>query len=339
MLCQAALCLLAGAGAAAAGTEGARTLDAVRKRGHLACGVPASAAPGFAVADDKGQWDGLYVEFCHAMAAGVLGSKDAVRFIPLTAGERTEALSSGTVDVLLPPVAWTLSRDAELGLLYAGVLFYDGQGFLVRRGDAVTSVLELSGSSICVLSNTTAEQGVADFFKARQMKYQLVVSERWPELVKSYAGGGCTLLTGDVSLLAHERSRLGRPAEHLLLPELITKEPLGPVVREGDDQWFRIARWTLMALVSAEELGVSSANADQMRASQFQDVRRLLGADQSLGQALGLAEDWVHRMVKQTGNYGEMFERNLGAKSPLRLERGLNALWSKGGLMYAAPFR
>jgi general L-amino acid transport system substrate-binding protein len=157
--------------------------------------------------------------------------------------------------------------------------------------------------------------------------------------VKSYAGGGCTLLTGDVSLLAHERSRLGRPAEHLLLPELITKEPLGPVVREGDDQWFRIARWTLMALVSAEELGVSSANADQMRASQFQDVRRLLGADQSLGQALGLAEDWVHRMVKQTGNYGEMFERNLGAKSPLRLERGLNALWSKGGLMYAAPFR
>lgn len=320
-----------------AGTA-ATTLEAVRERGHILCGV-SGGMPGFAEADAKGRWSGLMVEYCEAMAAGVLGSKDAVKIIPLSESERFQALASGAIDVLVPTAAWTLSRDTELGIIAAGTVYYDGQGFLVRRGDAVTSVLEMSGTTICVLTGTAAEQGVADFFKSHQMKYQLVVSERWSELVKAYEGGGCTLLTADVSLLAVERSRLAKPADHLLLRELITREPLGPAVREGDDQWFRIARWTLMALVAAEDLGLTSEGADAARTTAFGEAKRLLGVEHSLGQALGLEPEWGYRIVKQVGNYGEIFERTLGMKSRLLLDRGLNALWNKGGIQYAAPFR
>lgn len=314
------------------------TLAAVRARGSLQCGVSGDV-PGFSVADSKGRWSGLFVEYCQAVAAAVLGSKEAVKIIPLAGSERFQALKSGSVDLLVPASAWTLTRDSELGALSAGTLFYDGQAFLVHRGDAVASVLELSGSSVCVLSGTSAEQGLVDFFRARQMKYQLVVSEKWPELVKSYDTGGCTLLTADLSLLAVERSRMDRPNDHLLLPELISKEPLGPMVREGDDGWFRIARWTLMALVAAEEQGVTGAGAEAARQSAVLETRRLLGSDQSQGPVLGLAADWAFQAIRQVGSYGEIYERNLGFKSPLRLERGFNALWNRGGLMYAGPFR
>lgn len=328
------LALAATASAAAAGP----TLDGVRARGHLLCGVP-NGMPGFAAANERGQWSGLAVEYCQAVAVATLGSKDALKVIPLSESERYQALTSGSVDILIPSSAWTLSRDTELGIVFTDVLFHDGQGFLVHRGDAVTSVLELSGSTVCALTGTTAEQGVSDFFKSRQMKYQLVVSERWSELVKAYENGGCTLLTADLSLLALERSRFQNPTGHLLLPELITKEPLAPAVREGDDQWFRIARWTLSALIAAEEQGLTSASVEAARSSQISETRRLLSLDQGFGQGLGLAEDWAYQVVRQVGSYGEIFERTIGVKSPMRLERGINAIWSKGGLMYAAPFR
>ncbi len=313
-------------------------LQTVRERGHVLCGITADS-PGLATVDGKGTWSGLGAEYCGALAAAVLGSKSAVKIIPLTASERFRALANGSVDVLIPYGAWTLSRDTDLGVLSAGVLFHDGQGFLVNRGDAVTSVLELSGSSICVLSGTRAEQAVSDFFKSQGMKFQAVVAEHWADLVKAYEGGSCTLLTGDKSMLAFERSRLSKPVDHILLPELITKEPIGPVVREGDQDWFRIVRWTLMALVAAEELGITSENVEDMQDSPVLEVRRLLGTEQNLGVGLSLPADWAFQMIKQVGNYGEMFERNLGSKSVLRLERGLDALWTRGGLMYAAPFR
>lgn len=322
------------AGAAAADA----TLDAVRARGHVVCGVTGDT-PGFATVDNRGQWSGLMVDYCEALAAAVTGTKENFKIIALKDSERYQALATGTVDVLVPASAWTLSRDTELGLLSAGVLFFDGQGFLVHRGDAVTSVLELSGTTICVQSGTAAEQAVTDYFKSRQMKYQLVVSERWPDLVKSYDTGGCRLLTADVSLLARERSRLSRPTDHVLLAEIISKEPLGPAVRDNDSAWFRIARWTLQALVAAEDLNVTAASAAKPAEGASLEVRRLLGAEEGLATGLGLQADWAQKAIAAVGNYGEVFERNLGQKSALRLERGLNAQWNEGGLMYAPPFR
>lgn len=314
------------------------TLDEARARGYLICGV-SEGTPGFSRVDEGGVWSGLDVDFCSAVAAAAIGSKDAVRFRPLSEADRFQALKAGEIDVLSRATAWTLSRDTELGVKFAGVLFHDGQGFLVRRGHAVTSVLELSGASVCVLGGTSAEQGLLDFFRSRQMRYQLVVGERWADLVKAYVAESCTLLTGDMSTLALERSRLPDPGEHMLLPELITKEPLGPAVRAGDDQWFGIVRWTLLALVAAEELGLTSQNIDGFKDSALQDVRRFLGLDANLGRAVGLERDWAYQLVKQVGSYGEIFDRNLGSKSPLALERGANSLWTKGGLMYAPPMR
>jgi general L-amino acid transport system substrate-binding protein len=314
------------------------TLEDVRQRGHLVCGV-SEATPGFALADERGSWSGLEVDFCRAIAAAVLGSDEKVKERPVSATGRFQALTSGEIDVLARATSWTLSRDTELGVRFAGVLLYDGQGFLVRRGEAVTSVLELSGSSVCVLKGTSAEQGVVDFFRSHQMRYQRVVAERWDDLVKAYAEGRCTLLTGDASTLALERSRLANPNDHILLPELIAKEPLGPAVRQGDDQWFAIVRWTLAALVAAEELGLTSENADDMMGSPITDVRRFLGREGNLGQGMGLEPDWAYRIVRLVGSYGELFEQNLGAKSSLKLERGLNNLWTRGGLMYAPPMR
>ncbi len=314
------------------------TLEDVRQRGHLVCGV-SEATPGFALADERGKWSGLEVDFCRAIAAAVLGSEEKVKERPVSAAGRFQALTSGDIDVLARATSWTLSRDTELGVRFAGVLLYDGQGFLVQRGEAVTSVLELSGSSVCVLKGTSAEQGVDDFFRGHQMRYQRVVAERWDDLVKAYAEGSCTLLTGDASTLALERSRLANPNDHVLLPELIAKEPLGPAVRQGDDQWFAIVRWSLAALVAAEELGLTSQNVDDMMKSPLTDVRRFLGREGNLGQGMGLEPDWAYRLVRLVGSYGELFERNLGAKSALKLERGLNNLWTKGGLMYAPPLR
>lgn len=314
------------------------TLDDVRARGHLICGVSDGIA-GFSHVDDRGVWTGLDVEFCGAVAAAVFGRKDAVKFRPLSAANSYQALKQSEVDLLARATTWTLSRDTELGLRYAGTIFHDGQGFLVRRGQAVASVLELSGASVCVLEGTSAKQGVVEFFRGRQMRYQLVVAERWADLVKAYTAGTCTLLSSDVSVLAVERSRLAKPADHMLLAELITKQPSGPTVRQGDDQWFAIVKWTLMALIAAEELGLTSQNVDEYNSSTLPDIKLFLGVDANLGQTMGLERNWSHNIVKQVGNYGEIFGRNVGGRSPLALERGVNGLWTKGGLMYAVPLR
>jgi general L-amino acid transport system substrate-binding protein len=321
-----------------AGQVQAGTLEDVRKRGHIECGVT-EGTPGLSVADSKGNWSGLGVDFCRALAAAVLGSKDAIKFSALSPADRIKALKSGAVDVLASTTPWTLSFDTDFGIRFAGILFYDGQGFLAKRSDVVSSVYELSGTSVCVMAGTGAEKALSDFFLPRQMKYQAVVAGRWADTVKAYTGSGCTVLTGDISTLAHERSLLNRPADHIMLPEMVSKEPLGPAVRLGDDQWFSIVRWTLMALLSAEELGVTSENAESMLTSPLLEVKRLLGTEGTLGGSLGLPADWAYQAIKQVGGYGEMFERSFGVKSDMKLDRGFNELWTKGGLMYAAPLR
>jgi general L-amino acid transport system substrate-binding protein len=295
--------------------------------------------PGFSEASQSGERSGLDVEFCRALASAVFGNKDAVKFWPLSANDRFKALQSGDVDVVARGAAWTLSRDTEFGARFTGVLFYDGQGFLTRRGNAVASVFELSGASICALPGVMGEQGISEFFGQQRMRYQIVAQENWDDLVKAYSAGSCTVLTGDISLLAQARSKLKTPEDHIILPELITKEPLGPAVRQDDPQWFAVVRWTLMALIEAEELGLTSANVDAKRASTAPAVRRFLGLEANLGQALGLPRDWAYQVVKNVGNYGEIFERTLGAKSDLKLNRGLNNIWTQGGLMYSMPFR
>lgn len=331
--------LAAAAGLLAAPADGkAATLDDVRTRGHLVCGVTEDVH-GFASVAAGGTWTGFDIDFCGAVAAAVLGRKDAVKYRVVSPSNRFQALATGEVDLLPRANGRTLSRDTEHGVRFVETLFHEGQGFLVRRGYAVASVLELSGASVCVMRGTRAEQALQDYFQTRKMRYQLVLAEQWAEAAKAYADGACTLLTGDLSALAAERSRLVNPAEHMILPELITKEMLGPVVRQGDEPWFSVVRWTVEALVGAEELGITSANIDGLRESPSLDVRRFLGLEADLGQPMGLARDWSYQVVRQSGNYGEMFDRNVGARSALGLERGVNNLWTKGGLMSAAPLR
>ena len=327
--------LLALAAPASADTT---TLDAIRARGYLLCGIGETQA-GFSQVDGSGARSGLDTEFCTALAAAVFGSKEAVKFWPLSANDRFKALQAGDVDVLSRGASWTLSRDTELGARFAGVLFYDGQGFMTRRGNAVASVLELSGASICTLPGAMGEQAVAEFFGAQRMRFQVLAQDNWDDLVKTYEAGSCTVLTGDISLLAQTRSKLKVPADHMILPELITKEPLGPAVRQDDAQWFAVVRWTLMALIEAEELGLTRDNVDAQRAATAPGIRRFLGLEANLGQALGLPRDWAYQVVKNVGNYGEIFERTLGTNSDLKLARGLNNTWTKGGLMYSMPFR
>jgi general L-amino acid transport system substrate-binding protein len=316
----------------------AATLDEVRSRGHVVCGVTEDAQ-GFASVSAEGTWAGFDIDFCGAVAAAVLGKKEAVKYRVVSPSNRIQVLTSGEVDLLPRANGRTLSRDTEHGVRFVDTLFHEGQGFLVRRGYAVASVLELSGASVCVMTATRAEQGLESYFQSRKMRYQLVLSDRWADAAKAYADGACTLLTGDISVLAAERSRLVNPAEHVILPELITKEMLGPVIRQGDEQWFSIVRWTVEALIDAEELGISSHNIDGLRESPNVDVRRFLGLETDLGQPMGLARDWSYQVVKQAGNYGELYERNVGARSALGLDRGVNSLWTKGGLMSAAPLR
>lgn len=332
-----AVAALAGAMMASGGAA-AETLADVRARGYVLCGVSEDAV-GFSRVDTAGNWSGLDIDFCAALAAGTLGNKSAVKFRPLSTAASFRALMDGEIDVLASASGWTLSRDTELGVRFVGTLFHDGQGFLVRRDSEITSVLELSGASVCLLAGTNAEQGLADYFGAKGMRYAAVPHQRWDDVVKAYLSGGCTLMTGDISQLAFERSRFSAPGDHTLLSETIAKSPLGPLVRQGDDQWFSIVRWGVMALIMAEELGLGSANIEGQRGSPSREVRRFIGEDGNLGQGMGLPSDWAYQMVKQVGNYGELFERNLGSKSDLRLERGLDNLWSKGGLHYAAPFR
>jgi general L-amino acid transport system substrate-binding protein len=332
---RAALAAVLGLAASAAS---AQTLSTVKQRGVLNCGSNGTLA-GFGLPDAQGRWTGLDVDFCRALAAAIFNDVSKVKFVPLTAKDRFTALQSGEVDVLARNTTWTLSRDTSLGLNFTGVNYYDGQGFMVRKALKVNSALELNDAAVCVQQGTTTELNLADYFRANKMKLKTVTFATSTEAVKAYDAGRCDAYTTDASGLAGERLRLAQPDDHVVLPEIISKEPLGPAVRHGDDQWFDIVKWVHFAMVNAEELGVTQANVDDMKKSDNPDIRRLLGAEGKFGEALGLSDDWAYRIVKLVGNYGEIFERNVGQGSPLRIARGLNALWKKGGLQYAPPVR
>ncbi len=328
----AATCLAPGLSASAG------TLDQVKQKGFLACGSN-TGLPGFGLPDDKGAWTGLDVEFCRAIAAAIFDDPNKVKFLPLTAKDRFTALQSGEIDVLSRNGTWTQSREADLGLLFAAVNYYDGQGFMVRKKLNVASAKELAGASVCVQQGTTTELNLADFFRTWNMKYEGVVFATIDETIKAYDSGRCDSFTTDVSQLYAERLKLVNPDEHVVLPEVISKEPLGPAVRQGDDQWFNLVKWTHFAMINAEELGVTKANVDDRAKSTSPEIRRLLGAEGDFGKGLGLTKDWAYRIVKHVGNYGESYDRNVGDGSRLKIKRGLNSLWTKGGLQYAPPVR
>jgi general L-amino acid transport system substrate-binding protein len=329
-----ALFILAGAAAAA----NAAVLDQVKQKGFVQCGVT-QGLPGFSSPDDKGNWTGLDVDLCRALAAAIFDDATKVRYTPLTAKDRFTALQSGEIDVLSRNTTWTSSRDTSLGLNFTGINYYDGQGFLIRKDKKVASALELSGASVCTQSGTTTELNVADFFRSRNMKYEIVSFNTADETIKAYEAGRCDAFTSDVSQLYSMRLKLANTADHIVLPEVISKEPLGPLVRHGDDQWFDIVKWTLFAMLNAEELNVSQKTLDEQLKSANPEIKRLLGTEGNFGEQLGLSKEWVARIVKQVGNYGESFDRNVGAGSQLGIDRGLNRLWTKGGLHYAPPIR
>lgn len=329
------LALAAGLSAQAAS---AQTLKAVKDRGMLSCGV-SQGLPGFSTPDDKGNWTGLDVDICRAIAAAVFNDASKIKFVPLSAKDRFTALQSGEIDVLSRNTTWTLSRDTSLGANFTGVTYYDGQGFMVKKALKVNSALELNSASVCVQQGTTTEQNLADYFKGNNMKYEVIAFGTNDEAVKAYESGRCDVFTTDVSGLYADRLKLANVADHVVLPEVISKEPLGPMVRHGDDQWFDIVKWTLYAMVTAEELGMTQKNVDEMAKSDKPEVKRAVGTDGNLGEQLGLTKDWLVRIVKAVGNYGESFERNVGAGSKLGIARGLNQLWSKGGIQYAPPIR
>jgi general L-amino acid transport system substrate-binding protein len=312
------------------------TLDAVKSKGYVQCGVNTGLA-GFSQPDSKGEWKGIDVDLCRAVAAAVLGDARKVRFTPLTAQQRFTALQSGEIDVLSRNTTWTVSRDSSLGLNFAGVIYYDGQGFMVPKKLNVKSARQLSGATVCVQPGTTTELNLADYFRANKMSFKPVVIEKLEEVLNAYFAGRCDVYTTDVSgLVAVRASRAPNPADHVILPEVISKEPLGPVVRHGDDKWFDAVKWSLNAMLEAEELGLSSGNIDQHVSSSNPSIQRFVGASGELGKGLGLDNKWAYNVIKQVGNYGESFERNL---KPLGFDRGLNNLWTQGGLMYAPPIR
>jgi general L-amino acid transport system substrate-binding protein len=334
-IAAAALAVAASSGSAQAGA----IFDAIKSKGFVQCGVSTGLA-GFSNPDDAGNWSGIDVDVCRAVAAAVFGDAEAVKFTPLTSKERFTALQSGEVDVLSRNTTWTLNRDTALGLDFVGVTYYDGQGFMVPKSLGVKSALELDGASVCVATGTTTELNLADYFRANNMSYTPVVFERADEERAAYEQGRCDAYTTDQSGLYAQRAGLANPDDHLVLPEVISKEPLGPVVRHGDNEWGDIVRWTLFAMLEAEEYGVTSQNVDDMKANSTNpQVRRLLGVEGDLGQGLGLPADWGYQVIKQVGNYGEIFEHNLGMSTPLKIDRGLNALWTQGGLQYAMPVR
>jgi general L-amino acid transport system substrate-binding protein len=330
--------LLAIAAALAASAASAQTLKTVKERGTLACGV-SQGLPGFSNPDDRGNWTGLDVDFCRALAAAIFNDAKKVKFSPLSAKDRFTALQSGEIDVLSRNSTWTLSRDTSLGMNFAAVNYYDGEGFMVRKALKVNSALELNGASICVQTGTTHELNLADYFRANKMRYEVIAFATADEVVKAYESGRCDVFTSDVSQIYSERLKVANLNDHMILPEIISKEPLGPVVRHGDDQWFDLVKWTHFAMINAEELEVSSKNVDEALKSEKPEVRRLLGTDGTFGEQLGLTKDWVVRIVKQVGNYGEVFDRNVGPGSRLGIPRGLNNLWNKGGIQYAPPIR
>lgn len=315
------------------------TLAQVKKRGVLQCGV-SDGLPGFSNPNAKGVWEGIDVEYCHALAAAIFGDAGKVKFVPLNAKERLTALQSGEIDVLSRNTTWTMSRDASLGLTFTAPMYYDGQGFLVNKSLNVKSAKELDGASICIQSGTTTELNVSDYFKANGLKFTSVVFDTSDQTVKGFESGRCDVLTSDQSQLYALKVKLAKPDDAAVLPEVISKEPLTPAVRQGDDQWATLAKWTVFAMLNAEEAGVTSKNVDDMKAnSKNPDVRRLLGLEEPTGKVLGVQADWGYQIVKQVGNYGEVFDRTVGKGSPLGIDRGVNALWNKGGFMYAPPIR
>lgn len=320
------------------------TLALVKARGYLQCGV-SQGLPGFSNPDDKGGWQGIDIDLCKGVAAAIFGNADKVRFTPLSAKDRFTALQSGEIDVLARNTTWSLGRDTSLGVDFTAVNYYDGQGFMIRKdlsdgdGKAIKSVLQLNGATICTNQGTTTELNLADYFKSNNMTYEIVAYEKADEAIAAYNIERCDAYTTDQSALYAQRLKLTQPQAHIVLPEIISKEPLAPVVRQGDNQWSDVVRWTHFAMLNAEELGVSSDNVRAMRNSRNPSIRRLLGVDGRFGQALGLRQDWAYQIIQAVGNYGESFERNLGVNTPLKIKRGVNALWTNGGLQYAPPVR
>ena len=315
-----------------------KTLDTVKQRGTLSCGVNVGLA-GFSAPDDKGAWTGLDVDYCKAIAAAVLGDASKVKYLGTTAKERFTALQSGEIDVLVRNTTWTLARDNQLGLSFTGVNYYDGQGFMIKKALGVKSAKELGGATICVQTGTTTELNLADYFRANNLQYKPVVFEKAEEVLQAYQAGRCDAHTTDASGLYSQRLQMQKPDEHMVLPEIISKEPLGPSVRQGDSQWFTIVKWVGYALVNAEEAGVTQKNVDEMLNSKNPDIMRILGKEGEFGKGLGLDNDWAVKIIKAVGNYGEIFDRHVGAGSRIKIDRGLNNLWSKGGLQYAPPIR
>ena len=316
-----------------------KTIDAIKARGQLVCGVNPSL-PGFAAADSQGNWTGLDVDVCKAVAATLLSDASKIKWTPLNAAQRFAALQSGEIDVLARNTTWTLTRDASLGLNFTGVTYYDGQGFMVTKKSKITSAKQLKGATVCVQSGTTTEKNLTDYSKANGMNMKPVVFETQEATNKAYFAGRCQAYTTDASGLASVRNKeAGNPEDHVVLPDLISKEPLGPSVRRGDDELFAIVKWVVFVLIEAEEYGITQANVDQMKSSTDPVVQRILGTSEDTGKLLGLDKDWAYRAIKAVGNYGEIFERNVGPKSALKLPRGANNLWNKGGLMYAPPVR
>ncbi|TVP47690.1 MAG: amino acid ABC transporter substrate-binding protein [Halomonas sp.] len=335
------LALLVSAGSitlAGASTAQADTFEDTVNRGAVQCGV-SDGLPGFSAPDDDGNWQGLDVDVCRAVAAAVLGDAEAVNYISLNAVERFTALQSGEVDVLSRNTTWTTTRDTTLGLNFTGVNFYDGQGFMVARDLGISSADELDGASICIQSGTTTELNLADYFRANGMDFNPIVFDTSEQTVGGYQAGRCDVLTSDTSQLAALRIQLDDPEASMILTDVISKEPLGPVVRQGDDVWFNIVKWSLFAMLNAEEYGVTSENAEEMLESENPDIARLLGQDGNYGEGMGLEADWAYNIISQVGNYAESFERNVGMDSPLEIERGANALWTDGGFQYAPPIR
>jgi len=317
----------------------AGTLQDTLKQGYLKCGIN-TGLPGFAEADSSGKWHGLDVDICRAVAAAVLGDASKVKYVNLNAKERFTALQSGEIDLLARNTTWTETRDTSLGLNFTGVNYYDGQGFMVHKSLGVKSALELDGASVCLQAGTTTELNLADYFRSHGMKYKLVSYDTNDQVLNGYVTGRCDVLTTDQSQLYSLRVKMKHPEKSVVLPEIISKEPLGPVVRQGDDEWFNIVKWTLFGMVGAEEKGITSKNVDDLKAnSKDPEVRRMLGVEGNMAANLHLKKDWLYNVIKQVGNYGESFDRNVGPNTPLKIKRGLNALWTKGGLQYSPPFR
>ena len=314
------------------------TLNNVKQKGQLTCGSNTGLA-GFGLPDAQGKWAGLDVDVCRAISAAIFNDANKVRYIPLSSKDRFTALQSGEVDLLVRNSTWTMSRDTQLGLDFTAVNYFDGQGFMVRKKLGVASAKELDGASVCTQQGTTTELNLADYFRSIGKKYEVVAFATSDETFKAYDAGRCDAFTTDASGLYAERLRASNPDDHIVLPEIISKEPLAPAVRHGDNQWGDIVRWTHFAMLNAEELGVTQANVDQMMKSDNPEIKRLLGVEGKYGESIGLTNDWAYRIIKQVGNYGESFDRNIGDGSPLKIKRGLNALWTKGGLQYGIPVR